>query len=557
MNYKKMFGTLVLLSSAVLLAACGSDKKGESKDSSSKDGAKTEQVAKFGIPQEIASLDPARATDKVSFGALNQIYEGLYRMDENNKPTPAGAKELAEVSKDGLTYTLKLREESKWTNGEPVMAKDYVYAWQRVIDPETASEYAYLIESVKNGKEIMAGNKKPTDLGIEAVGDYELKITLDNAIPYMDSLLAFPTFFPLNEKSVEGFGKDFANKSETAIYNGPFTLADFDGPGSDVEWKYVKNEDYWDKDAVKMKEVQATVVKEASTALNLYEDGQLDDVIITGELAKQYANDPGFVGDKDGRVVYLDTNKKSKKIGFDNVNLRKALFYSVDNETIVNTVLGDGSTAVNGIVPSSLAVNPETGKDFVEESGKYKTFDEKKAKEYLEKAKKELNQETFSFDILTDDNDSTKKLAEYLQGSFKEVLGIETTVTAVTKPIRLDRTSIEKNDFDLVVTAWGADYSDVSSFLDLFVTGNAYNRGVYSSESYDKLIDEARTTNATKENERWQNYLDAEKILLEEDAAIIPVYQVVEAHLRNPKMSGYISHSAGASYEYKFLEMKE
>ncbi len=557
MNYKKMFGTLVLLSSAVLLAACGSDKKSESKDSSSKDGAKTEQVAKFGIPQEIASLDPARATDKVSFGALNQIYEGLYRMDENNKPTPAGAKELAEVSKDGLTYTLKLREESKWTNGEPVMAKDYVYAWQRVIDPETASEYAFLIENVKNGKEIMAGNKKPTDLGIEAVGDYELKITLDNAIPYMDSLLAFPTFFPLNEKSVEGFGKDFANKSETAIYNGPFTLADFDGPGSDVEWKYVKNEDYWDKDAVKMKEVQATVVKEASTALNLYEDGQLDDVIITGELAKQYANDPGFVGDKDGRVVYLDTNKKSKKIGFDNVNLRKALFYSVDNETIVNTVLGDGSTAVNGIVPSSLAVNPETGKDFVEESGKYKTFDEKKAKEYLEKAKKELNQETFSFDILTDDNDSTKKLAEYLQGSFKEVLGIETTVTAVTKPIRLDRTSIEKNDFDLVVTAWGADYSDVSSFLDLFVTGNAYNRGVYSSESYDKLIDEARTTNATKENERWQNYLDAEKILLEEDAAIIPVYQVVEAHLRNPKMSGYISHSAGASYEYKFLEMKE
>ncbi|MEG2254462.1 MAG: peptide ABC transporter substrate-binding protein, partial [Vagococcus sp.] len=445
MNYKKMFGTLVLLSSAVLLAACGSDKKSESKDSSSKDGAKTEQVAKFGIPQEIASLDPARATDKVSFGALNQIYEGLYRMDENNKPTPAGAKELAEVSKDGLTYTLKLREESKWTNGEPVMAKDYVYAWQRVIDPETASEYAYLIESVKNGKEIMAGNKKPTDLGIE------LKITLDNAIPYMDSLLAFPTFFPLNEKSVEGFGKDFANKSETAIYNGPFTLADFDGPGSDVEWKYVKNEDYWDKDAVKMKEVQATVVKEASTALNLYEDGQLDDVIITGELAKQYANDPGFVGDKDGRVVYLDTNKKSKKIGFDNVNLRKALFYSVDNETIVNTVLGDGSTAVNGIVPSSLAVNPETGKDFVEESGKYKTFDEKKAKEYLEKAKKELNQETFSFDILTDDNDSTKKLAEYLQGSFKEVLGIETTVTAVTKPIRLDRTSIEKNDFDLIL----------------------------------------------------------------------------------------------------------
>lgn len=547
------------MSSAILLAACsgGGDKKAQDNSSSGKGDAKVEQVAKFGIPQEIASLDSARATDKVSFGALNQIYEGFYRMNADNKPEPAGAKELAEVSEDGLTYTLKLREESKWTNGDPVLAKDYVYAWQRVIDPETASEYAFLIENVKNGAAIMKGDKKPEELGIEAVGDYEVKITLDNAIPYMDSLLAFPTFFPLNQKAVEEFGKDFSNTSEAAVYNGPFTLAEFDGPGSDVEWKYLKNEEYWDKDAVKINEIHATVVKEASTALNLYEDGQLDDVIISGELAKQYAEDPGFVGDKDGRVVYLDMNKESKTVPFDNLNFRKALFYAVDNETIVNTVLGDGSQAVNGIVPSSLSVNAETGKDFVEESGAYKSFDEKKAKEYLEKAKKETGKDKFTFDILTDDNDSTKKLAEYLQGAYKEILGIETTVTAVTKPIRLDRTSIEKGDYDLVVTAWGADYTDVSSFLDLFVTGNAYNRGLYSSESYDKLIDSARTTNAVKEKERWQNYLDAEKILLEDDAAIIPIYQVVEAHLRNPKMSGYISHSAGASYEYKFLEMKE
>lgn len=558
MTYKKILGSVVVLSSAILLAACSSgDDKKTSKDSSDKGAAKVEQIAKFGIPQEIASADPARATDKVSFGALNQIYEGFYRMDKDNKPEPAGAKGLAEVSEDGLTYTLKLREESKWSNGEPVLAQDYVYAWQRVIDPETASEYAYLIENVKNAAAIMKGDKKPDELGIEAINDHEVKITLENAIPYMDSLLAFPTFFPLNQKAVEEFGKDFANTSETAIYNGPFTFAEFDGPGSDVEWKYIKNKEYWDADSVKIEEVHATVVKEASTALNLYEDGQLDDVIVSGELAKQYADDPSFVGDKDGRVVYLDYNKTSKKIDFSNVNLRKALFYAVDNETIVNTVLGDGSAPVDGIVPSSLSVNAETGKDFVEESGGYKTFDEKKAKEYLEKAKKELNQDSFEFEILTDDNDSTKKLAEYLQGAFKDVLDIKTTVSAVTKPIRLDRTSIEKSDYDFVVTAWGADYTDVSSFLDLFVTGNAYNRGLYSSESYDKLIDSARTTNATNEKERWQNYLDAEKILLEEDAAVIPVYQVVEAHLRNPKMAGYISHSAGASYEYKYLEMTE
>ncbi len=553
MKYKKMIGSLILASSVLLFVGCSSESK--PKEGTKKKEVSTTQVAKFGIPQEIASIDPAKATDKVSFGVMNQIYEGFYRMDEKNSPQPAGAKELAKVSDDGLTYTLKLREESNWSNGDPVLAKDYVYAWQRIINPKTASEYAYLIENVKNAKAIMAGDKKPEELGIEAVNDYEVRITLDNAIPYFDSLLAFPSFFPLNQKSVEEFGKDAFDTNEKVVYNGPFTLAEFDGPGSDIEWKYLKNKDYWDKDAVKIDEVQATVIKEASTALNLYEDGQLDDVIVTGELAKQYKEDPNFIGEKDGRVVYLDTNKKSKQVAFDNLNLRKALFYSIDNQAVVDTVLGDGSEAVNGIVPKQLALSPETKKDFVDESGQYKTYDKKKAKEYLEKAKKELKTDEISFDILTDDNDSTKKLAEYLQGSFKDELGIKTTVTPVTKPIRLERT--DNGDFDMVVTAWGADYTDVSSFLDLFVTGNSYNRGEYSNKSYDKLIDEARTENATDEKARWQNYLDAEKILLEEDAAVVPVYQVVEGHLRNPNLTGYISHSAGASYEYKYLEMKK
>ena len=231
------------------------------------------------------------------------------------------------------------------------------------------------------------------------------------------------------------------------------------------------------------------------------------------------------------------------------------MYYSVDNKAIVDTILGDGSEPVAGIVPKTLAMNPETKKDFVDESGEYKTYDEKKAKEYLEKAKKELNTTEFSFDILTDDNESTKKLAEYLQGVFKDKLGVKTTVTPVTKPIRLDRTT--KGDFDMVVTGWGADYNDVSSFLDLFETGNSYNKGKYTNKNYDKLIQDAKVAHATDEKARWADYLAAEKILLEEDAAVIPVYQVVEGHLRNPNLTGYIAHSAGASYEYKYLEMKE
>ncbi len=554
MKKKKMISSVIILSSVLLLGACGSKDK-ETSSNSKKESSVAEQVVSFGIPQEVASLDPATATDKVSFGLLNQIYEGFYRMDKDNQPIPAGAKELAEKSDDGLTYTLTLRDDATWSNGDPVIAADYVYAWQRVADPATGAEYAYLLEPVKNAADIIKGDKKANELGIEAVSDTEVKITLEVATPYFESLLAFPTFFPLNQKSVEEFGKEFASSSETSVYNGAFVLSEFDGVGSDLQWSYLKNEDYWDAKNVKLSKVNAQVVKEASTALNLFEDGQLDDVIITGELAQQYRADDNYVTESDGRTIYVDVNKESDTQPFDNVNLRKALSYALDGEAIVNNVLGDGSTVSTGIVPRELATNPVTKKDFVEESGVYKQFDEEKAKDYFEKAKKELNVETVTFDIMTDDNDSTKKIAEFMQGAYKDVLGIKTTVTPVTKPIRLDRTSA--GDYDMVLTGWGADYNDPGSFLDLFVTGNPYNRGRYANPAYDELIKEASIKNGNDLEARWQNYLDAEKLLLETDAGIIPVYQVVEGHLRNPKIKGYVSHTAGASYDYKDMYLED
>lgn len=554
MKTKRWLQSLLLVSTVVLIGACSNDKTQEA-DKGKDSGAKSEQVAKFGIPQEVSSIDPAIATDKVSFGVLNQIYEGIYRVDKDNKAVPAGAVDMAKVSDDGLVYEVELRDDAKWSNGDAVTAHDYVYGWQRVVNPDTGAEYGYLFESVKNGAEILEGKKDPKELGIEAIDDTHLKITLDTPVPYFNSLLAFPSFFPVNQKAVEEFGKDFASSSEHAVYNGAFVLDEFDGPGSDIEWKYLKNPDYWDKDNVKIDEVQALVVKEASTAANLFEDGQLDDVIVTGELAQQYKEHENFVGENDGRTIYVEMNRKDKESPFNNLNLRKAFSYAIDSESVVNNVLGDGSKIATGLVPGQLATNPDTGEDFAEESKDYKEYDPEKAKEFYEAALKELKVDKVTFDILTDDNDSTKKIAEYIQGAFKDTLGIETTVTAVTKPIRLQRTSA--GDFEMVLGGWGADYNDVSSFLDLFVTDGSYNKGKYSSEKYDDLIKQSKFDNATKPTERWQNFLDAEEVLLGEDYALIPVYQVVEGHLRNPGMKNYIAHSAGASYDYKFLEMTE
>jgi len=553
MKKKKLLGTLLV--SAILLGACTTGGTSKTDDSAKTGTGEAEQVFNLAVLQEMPTADLSIATDTISFTALNNVYEGLYRLDNENKPQPAAAAELAEVSEDGLTYKLKLREDAKWSNGDPVTAADFVYGWQRTVNPETGSQYAYLYEVVDNATDIINGKKPATDLGIKAVGDYELEITLAVATPYFDYLLAFPSFFPQHEATVEEFGADYAKKSDTAVYNGPFTLGDFDGPGVDTEWSYEKNPEYWDAENVKLETINVSVVKESSTGLNLFQDGQLDDVILTGELAQQNTNSPEFVTLKESRTSYIEMNQREKDSPFNNENLRKALSYSIDREALVKQVLGDGSEASTGLIPKNMSFNPDTGKDFVEETTNNTEYDVEKAKEYWEKAKQELGIDSLSFELLSDDTDSVKKAAEYVQGVWNETLdGVDVSMTNVPFSVRLDRSNA--GDFEVVFGGWGADYADPSSFTDLFVTGNAYNRGRWSNEDYDKAVKDAATTYATQPAERWQALLDAENILIE-DMGTIPVYQRAEAHLRAEKVKNIVSHGAGASHDYKWAYIEE
>ncbi|MGC6770093.1 peptide ABC transporter substrate-binding protein [Enterococcus sp. LJL128] len=557
-NMKKF--TSIILLSAVTLAACGttggsSDSTDTSGGSSSSGSASGEQVFNQVVQQEMPSADLSLATDTISFSALNNVYEGLYRLDENSKPQPAGAAEMAEISDDNLTYTIKLNEDAKWSNGDPVVAADYVYGWQRTVDPKTAAEYAYLFELVKNGAAVNAGEKDVEELGVKAVSDYELEITLEKPTPYFDYLLAFPSFFPQNQKVVEKNGKDYATSSDMSVYNGPFTLTDFDGPGTDTKWSYTKNEEYWDKDTVKLEKINVDVVKEAPTSLNLFQDGQADDVILNGELAQQMASDPEFISQKDGRTVYMELNQREADSPYHNENLRKAISYAIDREALVNQILGDGSVVSQGLVPGELSFSPTDNKDFAEENENVLTHNEEKAKEYWEKAKKELGIETFEMDIVHDDTDSTKKLTEYIQGVLNDTLdGIKVTVTPVPFSVRLDRGN--SGNFEAIMGGWGADYADPSSFLDLFVTGNAYNRGRYSNKEYDKLIESSNVTHAADPEARWEDMLKAEKLLMD-DMGVIPIYQKSEAHMRKAKVKGVVAHAAGAQYDFKWTYIEE
>lgn len=552
---KKRYAYGFLAICGLVLAGCttGGNKTDDSGAAEGTSG--TAQEFNVVVQQEMPTADLSVATDTISFSALNNVFEGIYRLDKDSVPQPAGAAEKAEVSEDGLTYKVKLREDAKWSNGDPVTAADYVYGWQRTVAPETASEYASMFEVVANGKEIAEGSKKPEELGIKAVSDYELEITLSKATPYFDYLLAFPSFFPLHQATVEEFGDKYAATSDNAVYNGPFTLDGFDGPGTDTEWNYVKNDNYWDKDTVKLDQINVSVVKESNTSLNLFQDGQADDVILTGELAQQMQNDPAYIVQQEATTYYLELNQREEDSPYRNADLRKAISYAIDRDSLVNAILGDGSLAAVGLVPEKMTFNPTNGKDFTEEAGSVLEYNPEKAKEHWEKAKKELGIETLEAELLASDTDSTKKLIEYLKDTLEKNLdGFSVNLSPVPFSVRLDRSNA--GEFDLVSSGWGADYADASSFTNLFVTGNSYNRGGYSNPEYDKIVDAANNEHANDPEKRWEDLVKAEQTIMA-DQGVIPVYQKAEAHLRAEKVKGVVAHAAGAQYDYKWVTIEE
>jgi len=552
---KKKWGYGVVAVCGIVLAGCSTGGTSSTGESSSGSGtAAAEQIFNVVVQQEMPSADLSLATDTISFSALNNVYEGLYRLDADSKPEPAGAAELAEVSEDGLTYKLKLREDAKWSNGEPVTAADYVFGWQRTVSAETGSEYAYLFAPVTNAEAITAGEKDASELGIKAVSDYELEITLTTPTPYFQYLLAFPSFFPQSQAVVEDNGDQYASTSDNAVYNGPFVLAGFDGPGTDTEWSYEKNDQYWDKETVKLDTINVSVVKESSTSLNLFQDGQADDVILTGELAQQMANDEAFVSEPLARTSYIELNQREEDSPFRNEDLRKAISYAIDRDALVTSILGDGSLASTGLIPKGMTFNPTDNTDFVDEAESVIEYDQEKAKEHWEKAKEELGIDSLEFDILASDTDSTKKIIEYLQDTIEKTLdGVKVTLSPVPFSVRLDRSNA--GDFDTVMGGWGADYADASSFTDLFTTGNSYNRGQWSNEEYDAAVEAAGTTNANDPDKRWEDLVNAEKIIMNEQG-VIPVYQKAEAHLRATKVKGVVAHAAGAQYDYKWTSIE-
>lgn len=369
----------------------------------------------------VQTLDPATAGDQTSITLLANVMEGLYRLDEKNQPQPAIAAGQPKVSNNGKTYTIVIRDGAKWSDGTQITASDFVAAWQRVVDPKTASPNVELFSAIKNSKEIASGKQAKDTLAVKSKGEKTLEIELVEPTPYFTDLLFLTAYYPVQQKAIKEYGKDYGTSKKAIVTNGAFNLTILEGVGTSDKWTISKNKEYWDKKDVSMDKINFQVVKEINTGINLYNDGQLDEAPLAGEYAKQYKKDKEYSTTLMANTMFLEMNQTGDNILLQNKNVRKAISYAIDRESLVKKLLDNGSVASVGVVPKEMAFNPVNKKDFANE--KLVEFNKKQVAEYWDKAKKEIDlSQNTSLDLLVSDGEFEQKAGEFLQGQLQDSL---------------------------------------------------------------------------------------------------------------------------------------
>ena len=526
---------IVLLALTVITAGCSS-AEGIYSDKG--------QVFRKVIPQDISSLDSALVTDTVSFDLFNQVYEGLYTLDKNDKAQPGVAKEMPKKSNGGKTLTIKLRKDAKWSNGDPVTAQDFVFAWKRVVNPDTASEYAYIMYDLKNAEDINMGKKDVDKLGVKALDDHTLKIELNKPIPYINEMLAFGTYLPQKEKVVKKHGEQYATTADKTVFNGPFKVQDWK-----VEDKIqlVKNEDYWDKKKVHLDRVNYKVLKDQQAGASLYDTGSVDDTTISADQVDKYQGNPGLKKRLLASTFYMKLNQDNVP-EFKNKDMRLAISQAIDKEGYVNSVKNNGSKATDGFTAKLTAETPD-GKDFAESIDSPLAYNPTAAKKHLEKAKKDLGVKELTFTMNTEDTPDAKISAEYIKAQVEKNLpGVTLKIKQLPFKQRVNQEHSET--FEASLSGWGPDYPDPLTFLEIMTTGNPSNNTAWGNKKYDQLVKDANGKLLKKPEERNAAMKEAEELLLN-DAPVAPIYQKGEAHLTNPQVKGLFYHQIGGDTSLK------
>ncbi|KAA0764188.1 peptide ABC transporter substrate-binding protein [Bacillus sp. SH5-2] len=535
MKRKKSHLMVMALVTTLLLTAC--NNKANKSDTEAK-----KQVLNVTVSEEIPSLDTAKTMDGTSAHVMQNIFEGLYVLDDQDQPIPAVAKSFKR-SEDGKKYTFDLRKDAKWSNGDSVTANDFMFAWKRAISHETASQYASMLFYVKNAKEINKGTMPLDELGVKVINDYKLEVELDQPIPYFLQLLALPIYLPQHESFLKEQGSNYGLEPSNLIYNGPFVLEKWK---HEQEFQLKKNGAYWDEKKVKLDEINFHIVKDTMTAVNLYEAGDLDRVPINSQFVDKYKGNKELHMSSDPGIAMLRFNEKNNTLA--NKKVRQSILLALNKEDFVAHFINNGAKPASGLVPVGH-INEKTGKDFRKENGDLSSYDLQTAKKVWEEAKKELGVEQVNLEFLTFEQDNAKRMAEYIKGDLeKNLQGL--TIQIKQQPFKQKLQLEQRGDYDITMANWGPDYKDPISYLELFTTGNPNNKMSYSNPRYDELIKKAKNELVLDSEKRWEVLREAEQVLLE-DAAVAPLYHIGSAYVQKDYVKGIEKHQFGGVYTYK------
>lgn len=547
MKMKKILAMALASAMVLSLGACGGSSNDSGADTTktegSSDGTETasgkfpgtsdEDMYTVDLRAEPPELNSILTTDVASGDILRMVISGLYRLDENDQPVEDLA-ESTEVSEDGCTYTMKIRQDAKWSNGEPVTANDFVFSYQTICSKDAASSYAFIVyDNLVNGNEVYEGTMDPSELGVKAIDDYTLEVKFENPIPYAKHLFSFASYYPMNQKAYEEIGADvYGDDADKIVTNGAYTIS---------EWVHndhitlTKNPDFYDSDRCAVGTVKYTMLNDSNARMNAFQSGEIDCINLSGDQMAQ-AEQLGIHTESyvDNGNWYIQFNTQKTDKGLDNANIRLALGMAIDSQSLCENILKDGSVPATGLVPTSIAgANGEKYRDAV---GDVVGYDADAAKAALEKGLQEtgLTAEELKLTFLCDDTDNAQKNAQFFQEQWKTVLGIDVEITP--QPFKSRLASMDSGDFDMVYAGWSPDYNDPMTFLDMFTTTNGNNYGKYSNAKYDELVTSAMTEADVVA--RQEMLFEAETIVTKTDAAIYPIYFSACTYAVSDKVEG-------------------
>jgi oligopeptide transport system substrate-binding protein len=490
-------------------AACG--------DVSFRSTAGGEAVLRFNVGSEPPTLDWTLATDSVSFEILNNVMEGLTQYDDDLRPIPAVARDWT-VSEDGRVITFRLRDDVYWTDGKPVTARDFEYSWKRLLNPATAAEYAYFLFDVENAYEYNSGKLRDAErVGVRALSPKVLQVRLKRPVVYFPSLTTFMVTFPQRQDVVARYGNRWTEPGHI-VTNGPFVLAQW---RHEYKLELRANAKYYAGKPA-LDRVTAFVVREGTTALTLYETGELDTVTVPPVAISHYHKNPEFSSLPLLRGSYFGFNVK--KPPFDNVLVRRAFSHAVDRSRLPVILKGGELPTASWIPKGMFGYNPDIGPK----------FDPERARQFLREAGYPEGRGLPPITAVFNSEPTNRLIAEFLQAQWKQHLNIDVALDSQEWKVFLNRVRVDPPQ--VFRLSWGADFPDPDNFMNLFTSASGNNHLKWANSRYDELV--ARGAAEPDPAARRSIYDEAQKLLTEEDAAMISLFVTVQNRLVKPHVRG-------------------